>query len=202
MGDSKDTGVPLGSAANPCTCPCPCPPHRASWRSKLARRTAPQGRPSSRGALCVWSSITSSSPPFYFDAMGTVSVGLDVFGWRCAVCVFQRFRFSAPQNAKEFWPRRGARSQGSELVRQTRKNRPPAELREPAERLASCSRSNKSAIYRSPTGRYPLISMSSYARVGTPHTASLSVRFARSAQWGGGGGLSVLPDNHVELKPP
>ena len=76
-----------------------------------------------------------------------------VFGRSRRACVALRgVRFSriSPfrrlKMRKIFWPRRGARSQGSELALQTRKNRPPAELGEPAERLASCSRSKKSAI--------------------------------------------------------
>ena len=77
-----------------------------------------------------------------------------VFGRSQRACVALRgvrfskdFAFRRLKMRKKIWPRRGARSQGSELALQTRKNRPPAELGEPAERLASCSRSKKSATY-------------------------------------------------------
>ena len=130
---------------------CACELVRAGGGGQWGRSiSAPRGlalEAGSRGALCVWSSTTSSSAPF--------STRWHVFGRSRRACValrparcafFKDFAFRRLKMQNFFWPRRGAWSQGSELALQTRKNRPPAELGEPAERLASCSRSKKSAI--------------------------------------------------------
>jgi len=82
--------------------------------------------------------------------------GLDVLAAAGRTCFSKDFAFRRLKTQNFFWPRRGARSHPPELALQTRENRPPAELGEPAERLATCSWSKKSAIYRD----YPLNAVS------------------------------------------
>ena len=91
-------------------------PRRAGWRSKL-----------DRAALFAYGRRLLH-PQLLFRRDGTFSVGLDVLVWRCAVCVFQGFRLSAPQNAKFILASQGRTVTGKKLARQTRKNRPPARL--------------------------------------------------------------------------
>ena len=89
------------------------------------------------------------------DATDGPSALAIVCGSRTRVCglvcvrgpIFKDFAVLAPRKPKFFWPRRGGRSHaGSELALQTTKKWRSAELVEPAELQARCSRSKKSVI--------------------------------------------------------